>query len=78
MLIFPASEARMRIPLNQAMRTAFLLAAMAAASVSFAVTAHAGSGSRRATNADVAGVGKGAVLVNIDKTSQTMTIFWAE
>jgi lipoprotein-anchoring transpeptidase ErfK/SrfK len=65
----------MRIPLNQAIRTAFLLAAMAAASVSFAATAHAGSGPRRAINADAAGVRKGAVLVNIDKTSQTMTVF---
>jgi lipoprotein-anchoring transpeptidase ErfK/SrfK len=65
----------MRIPSNRAMRTAFLLAAMAAASVSFAVTAHAGSGSRRAINADVADARKGAVLVVIDKTSQTMTVF---
>ncbi|WP_162180445.1 L,D-transpeptidase [Methylocapsa aurea] len=65
----------MRIPSNQAMRTAFLLAAMAAASVSFAASAHAGSGSRRTINADAAGVRKGAVLVNIDKTSQTMTVF---
>jgi len=60
------------------MRTAFLAAAMAAASVSLAVAAQAGSGSRRAINADVAGARKGAVLVNIDKTSQTMTVFWAE
>ncbi len=70
MLIYPASEARMRIPLNRAMRTAFLLAAMAAALVSFAVTVHAGSGSRRAINADVAGARKGTILVNIDKSSQ--------
>ena len=64
----------MRIPLNQAMRTAFLLAAMAAASVSFAVAAHAESRSRKAIDADAAGA-KGAVFVNIDKTSQTMTVF---
>jgi hypothetical protein len=50
----------MRVPLNQAMRTAFLAAPMAAASASFAVTAHAGSGSRRAINADVADGRKGA------------------
>ncbi len=65
----------MRIPLNQAIRTTFLLAAMAAASVSFAATAQAGSGSRRAMNVDAAGARTGAVLVNIDKTSQTMTVF---
>ena len=65
----------MRIPLNQAMRTAFLLAAMAAASVWFVVTVHAGPGFRRASNADVAGARKGAVFVNIDKTNQTMAVF---
>jgi len=65
----------MRIPLNQAMRTAFLLAAMAAASVSFAVAAHAESRSRGAINADAAGARSGAVVVNIDKTTQTMAVF---
>ena len=65
----------MRIPLNQAIRTAFLLAAMAASSVSFAVTAHAESGSRRAIDADAAGARNGAVVVDIDKTTQTMTVF---
>ena len=65
----------MRIPLNQAMRTAFLLAAMAAASVSFAVAAHAESRSRKAIDADAAGARNGAVFVNIDKTTQTMTVF---
>ncbi|WP_198017257.1 L,D-transpeptidase [Methylocapsa acidiphila] len=48
---------------------------MAAASVSFAATAHAGTGSRRAIDADAASFRKSAVLVNIDKSSQTMTVF---
>jgi lipoprotein-anchoring transpeptidase ErfK/SrfK len=65
----------MRIPLKKAMRTALLSAAMVAASVSFAGTANAGPGSRRASNADMAGASKGAVFVNIDKTSQTMVVF---
>jgi lipoprotein-anchoring transpeptidase ErfK/SrfK len=48
--------------LNQLMRIALLLTAIAAASVLFPVTAHAGSGFRR------------AVLVSIDKTKQKMTV----
>src|SRR6202011_1053333 len=74
MLISPALEARMCTSLNKPMRIALFLTAMAAASVFFPVTAHAGSGSRRAINAGVAGAKKVAVLVNIDKTNQTMTV----
>src|SRR5271166_6400460 len=75
MLISPAFEAQMCTSLNRLMRIALLLTAMAAASVLFLVTAHAGSGSRRAIDAGVAGAKRVAVLVNIDKTSQTMTVF---
>lgn len=63
----------MRKSLNQLMRIAFLLAATATASVLFLATAHAGPGFRRGN--DVAGAGTGAVLVNIDKTNQKMTVF---
>ena len=38
------------------------------------MTAHAGSGFRRAIDAGVAGAKKVAVLVNIDKTNQQMTV----
>jgi lipoprotein-anchoring transpeptidase ErfK/SrfK len=64
----------MRTSLNQLMRTALLLTAIAAASVLFLVTAHADSGFRRATDAGAPGANKGAVLVNIDKTNQKMTV----
>jgi lipoprotein-anchoring transpeptidase ErfK/SrfK len=48
--------------LNKPKRIAVLLTAIAAASVLFAVTAHAGSG-------------KPGILVNIDKTTQKMAVF---
>ena len=51
--------------LNQLMRIALLLTAIDAALVLFPVTAHAGSGFRRAIDAGVAGAKKVAVLVNI-------------
>jgi hypothetical protein len=73
--ISPALEARMRISLSHTLRTAFLFTAMAAASVFLQVTAQAESGFRRAIPADVAGARMPAVLVNIDKTNQTMTVF---
>ena len=57
--------------LNQLMRIALLLTAIATASVLFLVTAHAGSGHARVNRSAEAG----AVLVNIDKTNQKMTVF---
>lgn len=60
--------------LYQLMRIALLLTAIDAALVLFPVTAHAGSGFRRAIDAGVAGAKKVAVLVNIDKTNQQMTV----
>ncbi len=60
--------------LNQLMRIALLLTAIDAALVLFPVTAHAGSGFRRAIDAGAAGAQRVAVLVTIDKTSQTMTV----
>ena len=65
----------MRIPLNQPMRVALLLTAIAAASALFPVTTHAGSGFGGAIDAGVAGARKVGVLVNIDKTNQKMTVF---
>jgi hypothetical protein len=56
------------------MRIALLLTAIDAALVLFPVTAHAGSGFRRAIDAGVAGARKVAVLVNIDKRKQKMTV----
>ena len=65
----------MCISLNQLMRIALLLTAIDAALVLFPVTAHAGSGFRRAIDPGVAGTKRVAVLVNIDKTTQKMTVF---
>lgn len=61
--------------LNQVMRIALLLTAIGVAAILFPVTAHAGSHFRRAIDTDVAGARKAAVLVNIDKTNQRMTVF---
>jgi hypothetical protein len=74
MLISAAVEAHMCTSLNQLMRIALLLTAIDAALVLFLVTAHAGSGFRRAIDAGVAGAKKVSVLVNIDKTNQIMTV----
>jgi lipoprotein-anchoring transpeptidase ErfK/SrfK len=74
MLISAAVEAHMCTSLNQLMRIALLLTAIAAALVLFPVTAHAGSGFRRTIDAGVAGAKKVVVLVNIDKTKQQMTV----
>ena len=74
MLISAAVEAHMCTSLNQLMRIALLLTAIDAALVLFPVTAHAGSGFRRAIDAGVAGAKKVSVLVNIDKTKQQMTV----
>ncbi len=61
--------------LNQLMRIALLLAAIAAAPVLFPMTAHASPNFRRDIDAGAAGGSNPAVLVNIDKASQTMTVF---
>jgi len=61
-------------PLIQLMRIPLLLIAIDAALALFPVTAHAGSGFRRASDAGAAGARKAAVLVNIDKTNQRMTV----
>ena len=61
--------------LNQFIRISLLLTAIDAALVLFPVTAHAGSGFRRAIDAGVSGAKNAAVLVNIDKTNQRMTVF---
>src|SRR5580704_11058933 len=55
MLISAAVEAHMCTSSNQLMRIALLLTAIDAALVLFPVTAHAGSGFRRAIDAGVAG-----------------------
>jgi hypothetical protein len=73
MLISAALEGHMCTSLTQLMRIALLLTAIDAALVLFPVTAHAGSGFRRAIDACVAGARKVAVLVNIDKRKQKMT-----
>jgi hypothetical protein len=74
MLISAALEGHMCTSLNQLMRIALLLTAIDAAVVLFPVTAHAGSGFRRAIDAGVAGGKKAAILVTIDKTNQIMTV----
>jgi len=74
MLISAALGGHMCTSLNQLMRIALLLTAIDAAVVLFPVTAHAGSGFHRASDAGVAGARKVAVLVNIDKTNQQMTV----
>jgi hypothetical protein len=74
MLISAALEGHMCTSLTQLMRIALLLTAIDAALVLFPVTAHAGSGFRRAIDAGVAGARKVAVLVNIDKRKQKMTV----
>ncbi len=61
--------------LNQLMRFVLLLTAINAALIFFPVTAHAGSGYRRAIDAGVAAGRNAAVLVNIDKTNQQMTVY---
>ncbi|HTV32339.1 MAG TPA: L,D-transpeptidase [Methylocella sp.] len=65
----------MRTSLNHLMRIALLLTAIDAAVVLFPVTAHAGSGFSRASDANRPAARKAAVLVNIDKTNQIMTVF---
>ena len=60
--------------LNQLLRIALSLTVIDAALVLFPVTAHAGSGFRRAVDAGAAGASRVAVLVTIDKTNQRMTV----
>ncbi len=64
----------MCISLKQLLRIALLLTAIDAALILVPVTAHAGSGVRRATDAGAAGANRDAVVVNIDKTNQQMTV----
>jgi lipoprotein-anchoring transpeptidase ErfK/SrfK len=75
MLISAAAEAQMCTYLNRLVRIAFLLTAVATASVLFLATAHAASGHARVHRSAEAAARKGAVLVNIDKTNQRMTVF---
>lgn len=65
----------MFISLKQLLRIGFLFTAIDAALVLVPVTAHGGSGVRRATDAGAAGANRVTVLVNIDKTSQRMTVY---
>lgn len=60
--------------LIQLMRIALLLTAIDAALALFPVTAHAGSRFHRASEAGAAAARTAAVLVNIDKTNQRMTV----
>lgn len=72
MLISAALEEPVRTSLNQLMRIALLLTAIDVGLLLVPVTAHAGS--RRAAEAGMAGAKNAAVLVNIDKSNQRMTI----
>ncbi len=74
MLISAALGGHMRTSLNQLMKIVLLLTAIDAALVLVPVAAHAGSGYRRAIDVGVAGAKRVAVLVNIDKTNQQMTV----
>lgn len=65
----------MRTSLNQLMRIALLLTAIDAALAVFPATAHAGSGPHRPVDVGAARARNGAVLINIDKTNQRMTVF---
>lgn len=65
----------MFISLKQLLRIGLLFTAIDAGLVLFPVTAHAGSGARRAMDAGAAGANRVAVLVNIDKTRQQMTVY---
>lgn len=60
--------------LNPLMRLALLLIALDATLVLFPVTVHAGSDFRRAIDTNAAEARRVAVLVNIDKTNQRMTV----
>lgn len=65
----------MFLSLKQLLRIGLLLTAIDAAFVLFPVTAHAGSAIRRAMAAGAAGANRVAILVNIDKTRQQMTVY---
>lgn len=65
----------MFIFLKQLLRIGLLFTAVDAALVLSPVTANAGSGFRSAMDAGATGGNKAAVLVNIDKTSQQMTVY---
>jgi L,D-transpeptidase catalytic domain len=75
MLISAAWQGHMCTSSNQLTRIALLLTFIGAALVLFPVSAHAGSGFRRAIDSGVAGAKRAAVLVTIDKTNQRMTVF---
>jgi hypothetical protein len=74
-LVSAAVEGHVFISLKQLLRIGLLFTAIDALLVVFPVTAHAGSGFRRAMDAGAAGANRGAVLVNIDKTRQQMTVY---
>jgi hypothetical protein len=65
----------MFISLKQLLRIGLLFTVIGAALVLFSVTAHAGSGFRGAMDAGATGANRSAVLVNIDKTRQQMTVY---
>ncbi len=65
----------MFISLTQLLRIGFLFTALDALLVLFPVTAHAGSSFRRAADTGATGANRAAVLVNIDKTRQQMTVY---
>jgi lipoprotein-anchoring transpeptidase ErfK/SrfK len=65
----------MRKSLNQLKRILLLLTAIDMAMVLFPLTAYAGSGYFGANGIGVAGANGAAILVNIDKTNQQMTVF---
>jgi len=65
----------MFISLIQLLRIGLLLTAVDATLALFPVTAHAGSGFQRAIDAGKTGANRAAVLINIDKTSQQMTVY---
>ncbi len=65
----------MFISLKQLLRIGLLFTVIDATLVLFSVTAHAGSGFRGAMDAGATGANRSAVLVNIDKTRQQMTVY---
>jgi hypothetical protein len=74
-MFISAPGEHMRRSLKQLQKIALLLAAIDVAAVLFPLTAHAGSGFWRANAVGVAGANGAAILINIDKTNQQMTVF---
>jgi hypothetical protein len=69
---FPALEAHMRVSFLPSIRIAVLFAAFVAVTILFLTPAHARPGDQQAL--DEAGAGGGRIVVNIDKTTQKMTV----